>query len=51
MPREVLFYRLIMAPVKDSPAGDDFVEARHRDRLGVAAAVFRLGAHPGRKSD
>jgi hypothetical protein len=51
MPRTVLLYRLIMPPVKDLRAGDDFVEARHRDALGVWAADFGLGAHPGRKED
>jgi len=30
MPRTLLTYRLIVAPVKDFPANDDFVEARHR---------------------
>jgi hypothetical protein len=51
MPRTVLLYRLIMAPVKDFPAGVDFVEARHRHGWGGWDAFFGLGAHPGRKGD
>jgi hypothetical protein len=30
MPRTLLIYRRIVAPVKGFPAGVDFVEARHR---------------------
>ena len=46
MPRTVLLYRLIMPPVKDFRAGDDFVEAPIGTHWGFGPLILDLAHTP-----